>query len=218
MLDQQIIHNRNQSLFNLAFWLSKKYAQAKQKRSKIRAELANVRKGGEVGLTDGELREEHRKQVVAQTKPLPRKHEPLSHDLFADLGRPGQDKNAGKKAIEVVLEMERAIDKIADELAEVMKKVDLVDTIEGVAELETQRQGLFEMETRYRERIGRLMAQLGVQERTEVIKLKNDKFVKLRVNAFALLSRVRQKMRSRRFELDRLERSFRTAVNGAFAF
>lgn len=55
---------------------------------------------------------------------------------------------------------------------------------------------------------------LGVDDRVQLKRLANNPFISARMNARALKIRLRQKLRSRKFELDRLERSFRHQVNG----
>lgn len=91
ILDQQIIHIRGQSLLNLGVWLAKKWGQAIAKVFELQRDLAKVREGGGEGLTDDELREEHKKQVAAQTKPLPRKSViPLCVEYIADEAMQGR--------------------------------------------------------------------------------------------------------------------------------
>ncbi len=60
------------------------------------------------------------------------------------------------------------------------------------------------------------LTQLGVQDRQDYENLKTDKFLQLRMNARALKMRIRQRLRERKFELERLERTYRNAVNGKY--
>jgi len=68
------------------------------------------------------------------------------------------------------------------------------------------------------ERISTLLHQkeraLGSIERQQLRKLMNSPYLRDRMNALALKTRLRDKLRSRKFELERLERTFRKQVNG----
>ncbi|KAJ7097300.1 hypothetical protein B0H15DRAFT_920938 [Mycena belliarum] len=55
---------------------------------------------------------------------------------------------------------------------------------------------------------------LGVEEKQSLNGLVNSRYMQLRMNARALKRRLRDRLRARKFELDRVERSFRRLVNG----
>jgi hypothetical protein len=55
---------------------------------------------------------------------------------------------------------------------------------------------------------------LGVDEQVQLHRLANNPYIAARMNARALKMRLRDKLQSRKFELDPLERSFRKQVNG----
>ena len=59
---------------------------------------------------------------------------------------------------------------------------------------------------------------LGYIERQQLRKLINSPYLRDRMNALALKIRLRDKLRSRKFELERLERTFRKQVNGMQVF
>lgn len=97
-------------------------------------------------------------------------------------------------------------DTIADELSE--------DYAIAEAEL-----SLPEARARFENSVGQVQAAeqaLGVNDRAKLKRLVNDPFISARMNARALKIRLREKLRFRKFELDRLERSFRHQVNGKF--
>ncbi|KAG6823602.1 hypothetical protein H0H92_009692, partial [Tricholoma furcatifolium] len=54
---------------------------------------------------------------------------------------------------------------------------------------------------------------LGVRDRARLTKLINDPFYAARVNALAVKTRLRDRLRARKFEMERVERSFRKQVN-----
>ena len=55
---------------------------------------------------------------------------------------------------------------------------------------------------------------LGPTERQRLHKLAKSPYLRDRMNALALKIRLRDKLRSRKFELERLEQTFRKQVNG----
>lgn len=63
----------------------------------------------------------------------------------------------------------------------------------------------------------RQFAALGVAESASLIRLKQSKFLQQRMNALALKHRMRDKLRQRKFENERLERAYRRTVNGMVA-
>lgn len=62
----------------------------------------------------------------------------------------------------------------------------------------------------------RQFAALGVTESASLVRLKQSKFLQQRMNALALKHRMRDKLRQRKFENERLERAYRRTVNGMF--
>lgn len=58
---------------------------------------------------------------------------------------------------------------------------------------------------------------LGVDGRLRLDKLTNDEFLSKRMNAMALKQRIRDRLRQRKFELERLERQYRHTSNGEFS-
>jgi hypothetical protein len=57
-------------------------------------------------------------------------------------------------------------------------------------------------------------AALGVSQNQDLKRLAGSEYMRLRMNARALLRRLRDRLRSRKFELDKVERSYRRLVNG----
>lgn len=59
---------------------------------------------------------------------------------------------------------------------------------------------------------------LGVEAKNQLRHLVNSAFLTKRMNARALKTRIRERLRSRKFELDRLERSYRKQRSGMLYF
>ena len=131
-------------------------------------------------------------------------------DLFVE-----QSKTAGEKAILRVLELQRGIDAINESLGQVSEKLlDDKTSLEALSELRTQNSTLSAKKARLEVAKAAEESKLGLSDQAELDKLRKDEFVNCRVNAYALVSRIRSRMIDRRFEMDRLERSYRTTVNG----
>ena len=62
--------------------------------------------------------------------------------------------------------------------------------------------------------VRRLERALGVAEQQELRGLEQSAFLRARMNARALKQRLRDRLRQRKFEISRMERSYRHSVNG----
>ena len=60
--------------------------------------------------------------------------------------------------------------------------------------------------------------QLGVDESAALVTLKSNKYLTARMNALALKQRLRDRLRQRKFEMERLERSYRNTMNGVCGY
>ena len=68
------------------------------------------------------------------------------------------------------------------------------------------------------ETIQRKKAALGVDGRTNLASITRSPYLRLRMNARALKKRIQDRLRHRKFELEKLERSYRHTMNGQFSF
>jgi hypothetical protein len=57
---------------------------------------------------------------------------------------------------------------------------------------------------------------LGVDDRLKLERLKNNVYLRIRMNALAVKHRLRGRIRQRKFEIEKLERAYRRTVNGEF--
>lgn len=89
---------------------------------------------------------------------------------------------------------------------------DRADVLETSEQLEEAQDHL----SRLRESRKRKFTALGVGDAAVLQKLKNSVFLQSRMNALALKQRLRDKLRQRKFEIEKLERSYRRTVNGKF--
>jgi SOS response regulatory protein OraA/RecX len=65
--------------------------------------------------------------------------------------------------------------------------------------------------------VSQLESALGVNEKQELRGLEEDPFLRVRMNALALKQRIRDRLRHRKFEMSRMERSYRHSVNGEWS-
>lgn len=97
------------------------------------------------------------------------------------------------------------IDQLNEDIAQ-----DRGDIFEKVEQLNQSRRHLQQLETsRHRK-----FDALGIAESNELNSLKNNAFLRTRMNALAIKVRLRDKLRQRKFELERLERSYRRTATG----
>ena len=69
---------------------------------------------------------------------------------------------------------------------------------------------------RIRAKIERQLSSLGLEERTDLATSKNGPYLRARIEAYTLKKGIRDRLRNRKFELARLERSHRRTTNGNY--
>ncbi|KAJ6471983.1 hypothetical protein C8R45DRAFT_936644 [Mycena sanguinolenta] len=186
-LDAQIEHADEMSLLRLGEWIRRRHAHSVQKRGEASQALADS--GKPLSL----LRAEWKKQVAAQTKPLPRRTQ-----------------KAGEKAVEAVLLLRKAVETRKVQVRELRQKF-----VNAAGEEDPNAAILCETELRGAEAaleksealLGRREAALGVGEKQELRKMAKSEYLRLRMNARALKLRLRERLRARKFELDAVERT-----------
>lgn len=168
----------------------------------------------ETGITQGVLREQWDAQATAQTRPAPRKYLTASLLLISSLFNPGQSKLKANQAIQAILALDTSIQSEQAAIKELQvsfnsPSVDIVVTHDA---LESSRAHLKRLE---RSRALKFST-LGVDESIALVTLKSNKYLTARMNALALKHRLRDRLRQRKFEMERLERSYRRTMNGMF--
>lgn len=84
------------------------------------------------------------------------------------------------------------------------------DLFEKVEQLNQSRQHRQQLETTRHRKFNAL----GVPDSNHLNSLKNNAFLRTRMNALAVKVRLRDKLRQRKFELERLERAYRRTATG----
>ncbi|KAJ7896179.1 hypothetical protein B0H13DRAFT_2338508 [Mycena leptocephala] len=191
-LDAQIEHTDETSLLRLGQWVSRRYAHGIQKRAEA------TKAFWECGKSQTLLREQWKLQVVAQTKPLPRRA-----------------KNRGEKAVNGVILLRSAVTARQGLVRDLRQKF-----LDGVMEddpeaamYETEFKAAEEALRKLTELLRRKEAALGVDEQQELYELASSDYMCIRMNTRALKIRLRLRLRARKFELDPVERALRRLVN-----
>jgi hypothetical protein len=130
----------------------------------------------------------------------------------------GRSKDLGKRAVEEVLALQemfsnqkKTVDVMEAKLGEGLDDYD-GDITEFMVLLEEARAKA----SRIQESFRRKKQALGIDGRLNLQQLTNDTFLRLRMNARALKKRIRDRLRLRKFELERLERAYRHTSNGKY--
>ena len=146
------------------------------------------------------LEKEWKEQVAAQTKPLAR-----------------QSKNIANSAIKEIMALYTARNAFAVDLGGLDQKLiagDYGDDM-SVEDVLAACLAVVKKQTAIEETIKTKKKKLGVREQENLKNLMGNKFLQLKLNARALKQRVRDQLRNRKFELERLERAYRhTTSNG----
>ncbi|KAJ7080331.1 hypothetical protein C8R44DRAFT_894812 [Mycena epipterygia] len=192
VLDAQIEHADELSLQRLGDWLRRRSLHSRKKRQEAESVLAQCR------VRISALREQWQLQVVAQTKPLPRR-----------------SKNKGQQAINAILLLRSAVKKQTDHVNHLRAK--FLGAAEDADEEADYYQVEFDKADAARAKAEKTLREkeraLGVGEHQALSKMSHIQYYSARMNARAMKRRLRDRLRQRKFELDLVERSFRRLVN-----
>ncbi|KAJ3722681.1 hypothetical protein C8R42DRAFT_579935 [Lentinula raphanica] len=190
-LNAQIQHSDHESLWTLATWIVRKWKIAEEKRLEGEKDVRFSMKNSEF------LRGQWAEQVKHQTQPLPK-----------------QSRNAAKKAVKEALRLRDVRDALKDRVRRLEEIVTDVDA--EPYEVEEARVDLKEQALKLRKADKDLLAKeraLGVEGKAEYREVASSPFIAARLNAKAVKVRLREKLKARKFERDRLERSFRRQMS-----
>jgi hypothetical protein len=154
----------------------------------------------ELGFEISLLENEWKQQVAAQTKPLAQ-----------------QSKNIANIAIKEILALYTAKKSFVMELGGLDDQ--LISGVYGddmsVEDVLAARKAIMKKQSVIDANIKTKKKRLGVKDKEDLKKLMGNKFLQLKLNARALKQRLRDHLRYRKFELERLERAYRqTTSNG----
>jgi hypothetical protein len=115
------------------------------------------------------------------------------------------------KAVDAVLGLRTLLDDLDATISALENRVIQSDQSHHVV---TQLERAREKRTSMVASLRRMSSALGITQRTNLTRVMNDKFARLRMNAYLLKQRIRNRLQERKFELRHREQSYRNAVNG----
>ncbi|KAJ7688715.1 hypothetical protein B0H17DRAFT_1202793 [Mycena rosella] len=187
-----IEHADEASLTNLGEWIRRRHLHSMKKRADATEALAKCGKPFTL------LRAQWALQVKTQTKPLPRR-----------------SKNKGQQAVNAVMLMRTALKIRRTQVTQIRHR--FLDAVQeedpDAAVYEVELAATEEALTTAARHLHNKEEALGVSQRQALHNLATSQYLHLRMNARALKRRLRDRLRSRKFELDKVERSFRRLVN-----
>lgn len=131
----------------------------------------------------------------------------------------GRSKNIGKTAVDEILRMRKSRDLLSareESLLNIINDPHSADYL--VIDSENKYHATVAAVAQLTEELSQRERALGVEDKQQLRHLSNNPYIRDRMNALALKTRLRDKLRSRKFELDRLERTLRKQVNGLCLF
>ncbi|KAJ3713069.1 hypothetical protein C8R42DRAFT_593707 [Lentinula raphanica] len=186
-LDSQFHFNSDKAMYKLGLWLRCKVLACDEK-LKDAEEVLRL-----CGIPEEVLPDEWEAQIKAQTKPLPRQHA-----------------NQAKSAVEEALRLQKARDVAQEHVDDLRRRIiDMSSETWDVATAELELQSAVETLRKAQRRVTKKEDALGVDAKHQLGSLIKSPFLTKKMNARALKMRIRECLRSRKFELDRLERSYR---------
>ncbi|KAG1860952.1 hypothetical protein F4604DRAFT_1882527 [Suillus subluteus] len=189
VLDTQIRHLDSKSLQGFGHWLHRRWIHCQSKKHDALDHLHALE------LDENALRVEWKAQVDHQTRPTPR-----------------QSRNKAAEVITIILALEKMLQAQEASIHELEMQL-LSVRVPNIGEVNLQ---LVDARSRYKKTADTLRhrrAALGTEDKVNLEKMKKDIYLTVRLNARAIKTRIRDRLRQRKFELETLERSYRATVN-----
>ncbi|KAJ6526367.1 hypothetical protein B0H19DRAFT_1335642 [Mycena capillaripes] len=208
----QIGHADEVSLQRLGDWLRRRSLHSRKKRQEAESALAECR------VRISVLREQWQLQVVAQTKPLPRKllfRSMMFYTACSIIFQAARKTRANRLSTRLILLLKSAVKKQTDHVNRLRAK--FLGAAEDADEEADYYQVEFDKADAARAKAEKTLREkeraLGVGERQALSKMSHIQYYNARMNARATKRRLRDRLRQRKFELDLVERSFRRLMN-----
>ncbi|KAG1738078.1 uncharacterized protein EDB91DRAFT_1237789 [Suillus paluster] len=189
VLDTQIRHLDARLLQGFGHWLHRRWIHCQTKKN---VALDNLQ---DLDLNKDMLCAEWKAQIAHQTRPAPR-----------------QSRNKAAEVIMTLLALEKTLDAHNASVRELEAHLH-GGHVDNMVELNLQLVDARSRRTKVSNTIRHRRAALGVEDKAELEKMKRDVYLTARLNARAVKSRIRDRLHQRKFELERLERSYRASIN-----
>ncbi|KIJ05254.1 hypothetical protein PAXINDRAFT_24067, partial [Paxillus involutus ATCC 200175] len=188
VLDLQVHHLDVKSCLGYGNWLARRWSNCQSRKRQVISRLESY------GILEETLQSEWAAQVVTQTRPAPR-----------------QSKHKADEEISKIIELEKLVGACAQmvrslELRFISNQVHDVESFEiEIADARSQHNNL--LETLQRRREG-----LSVTGHAKLVALRGNVFLQVHMNALAVKTQIRDRLRQRKFELERIEWAYRQTV------
>ncbi|KAG1876144.1 hypothetical protein C8R48DRAFT_745646 [Suillus tomentosus] len=189
VLDAQVRHLDDKNLVLFGSWLIRRWNNCAKKKSNAMQALR------ELSVDETPVRQQWKLQVEHQTRPLPRR-----------------SKTSNDEEISKILSVEKSLVELDRSLRRMEMQLctgnvdNLVDFNLRLIEERAHRSRLADTLSRWKTR-------LGISQRTRLDQLRRNVYLQIRLDAQALKTRIRERLRQRKFEIEKLERSYRQTVN-----
>lgn len=185
------------SLKTLGDWLKRKWHNCQERRLKAQQAF------DEANVSEDIIRQEWKAQVTEQTKPLAR-----------------QSNTQADKIVQEIITLRDTLKSYKNDLVAIEKML-AIGVYEEDMDATDARIRYEEIQDRIKsinETLKRKRSALTVDGRVRLESLIGNQYLKLRLNARALKTRIRDRLRRRKFELERLERAYRKTTSGKFGW
>ncbi|KAG0703204.1 hypothetical protein DFH29DRAFT_981988 [Suillus ampliporus] len=189
VLDTQIRHLDSKSLQGFGHWLHRRWIHCQTKKNGALDSLHDLQ------VDEDTLRVEWKAQVDHQTKPTPR-----------------QSRNKVAEVITTVLALEKTLEAQEASIRELEMQLHS-GRVPDIVEFNLQLADIRSRRVKTADTLRRRRAALGMEDKVNLEKMKKDIYLMVRLNALAVKTRIRDRLRQRKFELERLERSYRATIN-----
>jgi len=123
-----------------------------------------------------------------------------------------QLKNKGAEAIATILALENILEQHNSTVHELENAI--LSGTANIVDIDLQLSEYRGKSKRVADNIRKRKWNLGVSDQANLKGLRNNAYLRIRMNARAVKTRLRDRLRSRKFEVEKLERSYRRTVNG----
>ena len=201
-------HLDKTSLEGLARWLCRKWHNCVEKKDTASEGL------DQLGFTLEYLRDQWDHQVKAQTAPPPRRSLLGSVSVCHSKSSAGRSQNVVNQAIDTILALETHLKEAQDRAKELEITLANPSATSDILSISIELTDSQHTITRLSKLIRAKRGSLGVSAKSRIQQLRDNEFLRVKLNAHAIKTRLRDWLRHHKFELERLERSYRQTING----
>ncbi|KAG1856428.1 hypothetical protein F4604DRAFT_1590299 [Suillus subluteus] len=191
VLDVQIRHLDTKSIQGYRHWLHRRWVHCQMKKNAALDSLLDL------DVDEDILHAQWKAQIAHQTRPIPHKR---------------QSQNKAAEVITTILALEKTLDAHETSVHELEMQL-YVGGVANVVEFNLQLADARSRHAKIADTVRRRKAALGPQGQADLKTMKNNIYLTIRLNARAVKTHIRDRLRQHKFELERLERSYRATVN-----